>query len=186
MEAIDLGLSVRWASCNIGTSNPFECGDYFAFGETVSKDSFTKENYSSDIAVESFSNDIGLKRLISINDVANRLIGNKWRIPTRHDVIELIENCDIDIFKLNGILGIKVTGRNGNSIFLPKTRRMVENKLVEESLILDYWLSTLRTNSNIVNTSNIADAMGGDFGCLKLMISYGVYFGKCIRPVMEY
>jgi hypothetical protein len=44
-EAVDLGLSVKWATCNIGASKPEEYGDYFAFGETESKDEYTEENY---------------------------------------------------------------------------------------------------------------------------------------------
>lgn len=44
-EAVDLGLSVKWATCNIGASNPEEYGDYFAFGETEPKDEYTEENY---------------------------------------------------------------------------------------------------------------------------------------------
>lgn len=32
-ECVDLGLSVKWATCNVGASSPGEYGDLFTFGE---------------------------------------------------------------------------------------------------------------------------------------------------------
>lgn len=184
MGAIDLGLSVKWASCNLGASNPFECGDYFAFGETVSKDSFTKENYSSDIIVHDYNIEFGLKRLQPKDDIAHLILGNNWRIPTRFEIEELIENCHHDISKFNGVYGTKIWSNNGNSIFIPNTGRKVENQILDERRLY-YWLSTIRVDKDCVNMYDSADGFGGDRGWLRSYYSYSVYVGRCIRPVQD-
>ena len=185
MEAIDLGLSVKWASCNIGASNPFECGDFFAFGETESKDIFSKVNYSANIMIGDFINEGGIKQLLPQNDVAQIRYGNKWRVPTRFEIEELIEKCSYDISKINGVYGTQVWSNNGNSVFIPNTGRKIDDKVLDERRLY-YWLSTIRVDANQVNNSDVADGFGGDRGWIRCYFSYSVYVGRCIRPVMDY
>ena len=45
VKLIDLGLSVRWASANVGARSEKEAGTYYAWGELMTKDDFTKKNY---------------------------------------------------------------------------------------------------------------------------------------------
>ena len=184
MEAIDLGLSVKWSSCNLGAISPSESGDFFAFGETGSKDIFLQSNYLNDVQIENFNGDYGIKKLALVSDVANFILGDKWRMPTRYEVQELIENCNCDIGKLDGVFGTQVYAKNGNSIFLPSTGRKVQDELVDERRLY-YWLSTIRNNSGKVSKFDDADGMGGDQGWIKFYNSYRVYVGRCIRPVMD-
>lgn len=130
-EYVDLGLSVKWATCNVGASKPEEYGDYFAWGEVKpkevydwstykwcngSEESLTKYDGYFDIFDISF--DITIELELS-DDVAHTNWGGDWRMPTAEDFIELIGQCTWTRATLNGVKGRKVTGPNGNSIFLP-------------------------------------------------------------------
>ena len=181
MEAIDLGLSVKWASCNIGAVYPSEIGDLFAFGEISSKKIFTNENYSTDIMLEGYCSDVGLKRLTYEYDAAHIILGGKWRMPTRDEVAELIENSNLEMFRVDGVIGTQVWGQNGNSIFIPNEGRKVVNDLFNNGE-LSYWLSTIRIDSNHLSCP---DFMGG-LGFLKVYIGGVGYKGKCIRAVMDF
>ena len=72
-RAVDLGLSVKWAICNIGAENPEDFGDYFAWGETSPKSEYTEENCSTyRVIIEDFSGNPQY-------DVATANWGNGWR-----------------------------------------------------------------------------------------------------------
>lgn len=113
VEAVDLGLSVKWASCNIGASSPESYGDYFAWGEVESKESFTFGN--SRTYGKSFGDISGKKEY----DAAVAIWGHGWRLPTAEEQKELLDNCTWVWTKQNGVNGMVVTAANGNSIFLP-------------------------------------------------------------------
>ena len=113
VEAVDLGLSVKWASCNIGASSPESYGDYFAWGEVESKESFTFGN--SRTYGKSFGDISGKKEY----DAAAAIWGHGWRLPTAEEQKELLDNCTWVWTKQNGVNGMVVTAANGNSIFLP-------------------------------------------------------------------
>ena len=112
---VDLGLSVKWATCNVGASSPEDYGDYYAWGETSTKSSYDEGNcatYGKSIG------DIGG----TSRDVARVKWGSPWRMPTKAEFDELLNtaNCTWEWTTLNGKKGYKVTSRkNGNSIFLP-------------------------------------------------------------------
>lgn len=175
MEAIDLGLSVKWASCNLGAIAPDDIGDFFAWGELVSKISFLESNYTFERSAL-ICTEGNILRLSSEFDTANHLLGGKWRMPTRNEAIELIECCTHDIFNLNGTFGTKVDSPNGNSIFLPSNGRKVGEEIYDGRRLY-YWLST--------SVSEV-DGIGGDRGWLKLYYSYRTFIGRCIRAVQEY
>ena len=111
--AVDLGLSVKWACCNIGASRPEEYGDYYAWGEICVKNEYTKEN---SICYNMSIWDISGNPLY---DAAVAIWGNTWRIPTDDEFTELCEQCEWTWTTYNGVDGMKVTGPNGNYIFLP-------------------------------------------------------------------
>lgn len=117
-EYVDLGLSVKWATCNVGAESPKEYGDYFAWGETETKSNYSEENsktYQKDI------DDIGCTNY----DVAHVKWGGAWRLPTASEFGELIDNCDYEWTTLHGVEGGKFTSRkNGNFIFLPAAGQM--------------------------------------------------------------
>lgn len=130
---VDLGLSVRWAACNVGADSPEEYGDYFAWGEITPKDEYTEEN------VIGIDNDI-----ISITgseeyDAARAIWGAPWQLPTKVQVEELLEKGEWEWTEMNGCRGYKVTGPNGNSIFLPAAGWIQGSSLLEEGSCGSYW-----------------------------------------------
>ncbi len=110
---VDLGLSVKWATCNIGALSPTDYGDYFTWGETKTKTAYTKENTStSGKEMESFAGN-------SSYDAASANWGSSWRMPEKSEIEELVNKCKFT-WTIQGIhFGYVVTGPNGNSIFLP-------------------------------------------------------------------
>ena len=108
-EAVDLGLSVKWASCNIGATTPEAHGNYYSWGETATKARYDDENCTSlDKPWGDITGD-------SSRDAARANWGSSWRLPTLQEAKELIEKCN---WKWTGS-GYTVTGPNGKSIFLP-------------------------------------------------------------------
>lgn len=129
--AVDLGLSVKWANCNVGAMAPEEYGSYFAWAETVSKNSFTLGTYkwldlSSGSGYVKKYNDksaygkVDNKSTLDLEDDAAHVNwGGKWRIPTLAEWQELIARCTWTLETRYGTVGALATGPNGNSIFLP-------------------------------------------------------------------
>ena len=117
---VDLGLSVKWGSCNIGASNPIDFGDYFAWGETETKKVFSWETYNN---LASYTRDEQIAELDINKDVANIKLGGNWRIPSVNDFNELLHHCTWIWTKIKGVAGYKVTskekGFTDNYIFLP-------------------------------------------------------------------
>ena len=112
---VDLGLpsGLKWATCNVGADSPEEYGDYYAWGEVETKSEYTKDNSKTrDKSMSDISGN-------SIYDVAQAKWGGSWRLPTKKEMEELIKECKWKWTTQNGINGYKVTGPNGNSIFLP-------------------------------------------------------------------
>lgn len=112
-EWVDLGLSVKWATCNVGASSPSDYGDYYAWGETMPKSIYTLGDCST------FHVDMGDISADAKYDVGRAKWGGSWRLPTRAEMQELIDYCTWAWTSLGGRKGYKVTGPNGNCIFLP-------------------------------------------------------------------
>lgn len=120
-QVVDLGLSVYWASCNLGAEKPEEYGDYYAWGETKTKNSFLQSNYSFyDTNKDEYIN-IGNDICGTQYDPVRVNLGTDWRMPTNDEIIELINNCTWEWGQINNVNGYIVIGKNGNSIFLPST-----------------------------------------------------------------
>ena len=122
-EAVDLGLSVKWANCNVGAKSPEEYGDYFAWGETKTKSSYTKKNSITRGLSNSKLKSRGIigsdGNLTAAYDAATANLGGGWRMPTLDEMKELCKNCSWSLTTQNDVKGYKITGPNGNSIFLP-------------------------------------------------------------------
>ena len=125
-EYIDLGLSVKWATCNIGANSPEESGDYFAWGEINTKDAYIENNYKWKETVKGWMGikqhrmkDLGCIAGNPSYDAANANWGGTWRVPTYTEFKELIQKCTWTITARGSINGFLVTGPNGNRIFLP-------------------------------------------------------------------
>ena len=136
--AVDLGLDVFWASCNIGASHEYEYGSYYAWGEINTKSSYSITNYrwwkyndtTEDVIITKYNpTDLkggpvdNLTQLLLEDDVANYKLKGNWRIPTRDECQELINNCTYSVTTVNGKKGLKFTskieGFVDRSIFFP-------------------------------------------------------------------
>jgi len=132
---VDLGLSVRWASCNVGALFPEDYGNYYAWGETETKKEYTEENSLTyglsmpELQAQGIIDSEG--NLTSSHDAATANWGSGWRMPTMEECQELVDSCTWTWTDNNNVKGYKVTGPNGNSIFLPAT-----------GYIGYYWCST--------------------------------------------
>lgn len=135
-EYVDLGLSVKWATLNVGAEKPSDYGDYFAWGEVDTKSEYTEDNgltrgkHFSDISGDSQF------------DAARAIWGGTWRLPTKEEFEELKDKCKIYWTTQNNRKGYKVTGPNGNSIFFPVPGYIVGkdfDEVEDEGL---YWSST--------------------------------------------
>ena len=132
-EYVDLGLSVKWATCNVGASSPEDYGDYYAWGETKTKASYDEDNCET---LWKKIGDIGG----TARDVARVKWGGSWRLPTRAEFRELEDNCDYEWTTLNGVWGGKFTSRkNGNSVFFPAAGWRDGTSLYDASGDGRYW-----------------------------------------------
>lgn len=144
-EYVDLGLSVKWATCNVGASLPSDFGDHYAWGETSTKRSYTEDNYKY------YKNGrhiyIGSNISGTQYDAARVNWGGTWRMPTFEEIRELLDKCTWERITLNEHKGYRVTGPNGKSIFLPDTHHTFN---IDDSYIGAgrYWSATIIPDSN--------------------------------------
>ena len=159
-EYVDLGLpsGTLWATCNVGASAPEEYGDYFAWGETETKDNYTWNYYkwcdSNTITLTKYCNDSDYgyngfvddkTELDPEDDAAYVNWGSSWRMPTYDQLQELIDNCTWTWTTLNGVDGYLVTGSNENNMFLPTSGYRYDSSLNFAGSVGDYWSRTLET-----------------------------------------
>ena len=112
-ECVDLGLSVKWAMCNLGAETPYAEGSPYCWGETKPRTS--SKSYQGTYAYKEKPQVLPMS-----NDAANANWGGKWRMPTMTEMDELLKNCTITSSKTTGKFGIYVTSKiNGNKIFIP-------------------------------------------------------------------
>ena len=136
IKAVDLGLSVRWASANLGARTETENGYYIAWGELNPKEGhydwesykLCNEVYEGDRDFSKFSKYVtdsrwgevdGKSRLDLEDDAAHEFMGGDWRMPTPEEFQELVDNCSFENVLLNGRTVMKATGPNGNCIYFP-------------------------------------------------------------------
>ena len=139
--AVDLGLpsGTLWADRNIGADSPEDCGDYFAWGETEPKTTYnwstykwckgrygTLTKYCTDLASGTVDNKMTLE---PEDDAATTNWGEAWCMPTYEQIIELDDECTWTEITQNGVNGFKLTGPNGNSIFIPAAGIRSNDKL---------------------------------------------------------
>ena len=154
-EWVDLGLSVRWATCNVGASSPSDYGNYYAWGETKTKSSYTEGNSKTYNVV-----------MPDISDAATANWGE-------------IDKCDWQWTTQGGHNGYKVTGPNGNSIFLPAAGRRYGTSLINAGGNGSYWSST-------PNGSNTLSAYGLYFSSGYHFVDWSNRFGgQSVRPVSD-
>lgn len=146
-EYVDLGLSVKWARYNVGASKPEKYGSYFGFGDPSGNNVKSYEAQSWGGYYESVS--FGSSISGTSYDSARYKWGNKWRMPTLSEVTELINNCNVDTYSLNGVSGlILVSKKNGKSIFLPAAGGKDEGSVSRAGKDGYYWTGDVQNFSN--------------------------------------
>ena len=187
---VDLGLSVKWATCNVGASKPEDYGDYYAWGETTTKSDYSWKTYKwckgTDDTMTKYCTDSDYgtvdnrTTLTSSDDVATVKWGSKWRMPTKEEMKELDEDCTWTWTTQNGVRGMKVKGPNGNSIFLPAAGYRYGTDLNGRGSDGHYWSATLNENS-----SDDAYYLFFNDGYYYWVSWFFRYYGHTVRPVTE-
>lgn len=171
-DAIDLGLSVKWASCNLGASSPTEKGEYYAWGETDPKKTYTQSNYAYYNTSTTEYTHLGTDISKTQYDAATVNLGKDWRMPTETEFKELRDKCIWTWSQMNGVNGYIIKGKNGNTIFMPEAGGSAG--------YLKYWTSTLASSgSNAINLY----AWSEGYGTTYLGSITSRYHGLPIRPV---
>ncbi|MCD8304734.1 MAG: DUF1566 domain-containing protein [Prevotellaceae bacterium] len=147
-EYVDLGLSVKWATCNVGASSPEGYGNYYAWGETSTKSSYDEDNCKTyNVSMGSIAGDPSY-------DAARSNWGGTWRLPTANERDELINKCQRTWTTVGGHAGYKVTGPSGNSIFLPAAGYRYRKSLGRTGDHGNYW-SAAPDESNTQNAYSL-------------------------------
>ena len=178
-EWVDLGLSVKWATCNVGATKPEEHGDYFAWGEVEPKEDYAWNTYKHSEGSKLIKYTGSDKTVLGLEDDAAAVNwGGAWRIPTIAELDELKNNCTWNWTTQNGVNGYRVIGPNGNSIFLPITGFMYGKDLTDDEWGF-YW-SNAYGNGAMSNASSmffISNIIEWNHGARR--------YGQPVRPVCQ-
>ena len=161
-EAIDLGLpsGIKWATCNVGANSPEEYGGYYAWGETEEKSNYNydwstykwcngSENTMTKYCTDSDDGTVDNKTVLDPeDDVAHVKWGGSWRMPTKKEQDELHYKCTWTWTAQNGVKGYRVTGPNGNSIFLPAAGYRNGIAVCDRGYCGFCWSSSLYSNDS--------------------------------------
>ena len=160
-EAVDLGLpsGTLWAACNVGANAPEEYGDYYAWGETETKASFKRDEYSlikpgqeNVMPIRRAFIDLGKDLAGTKYDIATQKLGDGWQMPSITQAQELEQYCTWEWTSINGTNGYKVVSKkNGNSIFFPAAGSKASQRTSNMNLYGLYWLSTMYSASDAYN-----------------------------------
>ena len=190
-EAIDLGLpsGTKWANMNVGASSPEDYGGYYAWGEIEEKSNYDWSTYkwcngSYDTLTKycrssSYGTVDNKTVLDPEDDVAHVKWGGTWRMPTLAEQKELLNKCTWNWTTQNGVNGYKVTGPNGNSIFLPAAGYRDGTAAYGRGGHGYYWSSSL--SSYYCNLACYLYFLSGNHGWNY----YYRYSGLSVRPVSE-
>ena len=184
-QMVDLGLSVKWAGWNVGASSPEDYGGYYAWGELYEKSDYSYYTYqyfqqkTDDPWDDENWMFIGNNISGTQYDVARAQWGGSWRMPTIAECLELIDKCAWTWTTYNGVAGQKVTGPNGNSIFLPAAGARGGTSVNGQGSDGYYWSGTL------------GEGYSTDANCLGFRSWYAYWnynsrnIGFSVRPVSE-
>ena len=191
-EYVDLGLpsGLKWAKYNVGADVPEAYGSYIAWGETNAKDDYSWATYkyydsSFNTITKYCSNErygaVDSKEALEVkDDAANVNWGRTWRMPTAAEFDELYQVCTWEWTSINDVPGYKVTGPNGNEIFLPAAGYKNATNVLNKNGAGYYWSSTLLSKSN-----GRACYMIFDKESRKNDDYSRRYSGRSVRPVFE-
>ena len=152
-EYVDLGLpsGTLWATRNVGASNPEDYGDYFAWGETQPKESYSWKTYKwcdgDEWSINKYDPtafwDHDELELEPADDAATVNWGQSWHIPSQGQFEELCNSCTWQFTQRNGVDGSLATGPNGNTLFFPAAGYRSNSSLSRAGTSGFYWSSTV-------------------------------------------
>ena len=195
--AVDLGLSVKWASVNLGASSPEDYGDFYSWGETEAKENYSWSTYlfgkndsgpftkyNTDASCGMVDGRTILETGDNGDDAASKKLGDNWRIPTFFEWMELRKNCTWTWTRRRKVPGMLITsnkeGYTDKWIFLPAAGYQIDDtgSYYKESTG-NYWSSTL-------NSGNPSRGLSVKFSSGSVLgSSFDRYYGLSIRPVCE-
>lgn len=178
---VDLGLpsGTLWATTNVGADNSWEAGDYYAWGETQEKSTYTWANYlwaTPDTTITRYAQ--SGSSLWLVDDVANMQWGGLWRVPTIAQWQELVNYCRWSWALVNGQYGYRVTA-NGTGIFLPSAGYWRDGNLYEENLTGFYWARDVFPADSLMAYGFYMDNYDHFWGYRYR------YTGRSVRPTLQ-
>ena len=181
--AVDLGLSVKWSQINVGAVSVEDWGEHYAWGETESKSYFSWSSYDlcngTESTITKYNSHDGKTILEPSDDAATVVMGRNWRTPTLTEMEELVNRCKWTQETLNGVKGMRVTGPNGNSIFLPFGGEMSEDVLHHSDTTGYYYVSNLSSDGEKYAPALVC------YGNKQEFVPHARFFGLSIRPVFS-
>ena len=190
---VDLGLpsGTLWATCNVGATTPEGYGNYYAWGETTTKSTYNWSTYrycnGSESTITKYCNNSNygnngftdyLTTLQLSDDAARANWGGDWRMPTKAEWEELMNNTTETWTTQNGVYGRRFTASNGNSLFLPAAGCRHDGSLSGAGSYGNYWSNSLDTGSPYYAWYLYFNS--GD----SHMTSYYRYYGRSVRAVL--
>ena len=188
-ECVDLGLpsGTLWATCNVGATTPEGYGNYYAWGETSAKEAYYWSTYfdtnDGGSTFTKYKNEGGKTVLDPEDDAAHVNWGGNWRMPTKAEWQELLDNCTWTWTTQNGIIGYKVTsnkaGYTDKFIFLPAAGDRYGSGLYSVGSYGYYWSSSLYEvysyNAWYLYFNSDGHGLDNDYRCS----------GPSVRPVLQ-
>ena len=200
-KAVDMGDGLKWARSNVGACSSEEYGDYFAWGETKSKDTYSWDNYKwcqgtsttltkytshSEFTAPGYGPDGQTRLNISADDAARNNWGSTWRMPSKEEFEWLEQNSIVMHAVVNHVAGVKFISRvNGNSLFFPYAGEMKGSTQSQMDVMTSVWTAS-RPGANFLN-----DDCGYVWRFNKNgNADYGIsvsrrYVGRSVRAVTE-
>lgn len=171
--AVDLGLSVKWASCNVGANSPEEYGNYYGWGDPTGQDIYSNEpEIEKECRFPKRDDDAPPVSIVNSNfDIVKQNWGGKWRMPTKKEIEELIDNCKVEHLEfINGVKCAKLVGPNGNFIYLPFAglKKGSDGVFAKNSIYL--WSGDLDTIEDFWFTQQYPVSITHSYGAVMLSI----------------
>ena len=190
VEYVDLGLSVNWATMNVGAESETDYGTYFAWGEVqgyTSQIDFEKNEYSWDTYkwgteenLTKYNTTDSKTVLDAEDDAVIQNWGGNWRMPTKEEIEELVENTDVEWTAINNVYGRKFMKKTDHSIyiFLPAAGVFATQGVQDQGVHSLYWASLRQTEH-----PNWAWVLYGSNSWVNIGTQYGRYPGRPVRAV---
>lgn len=180
INAVDLGLSVLWADCNVGGDSESPIGGLYGWadptGEKTSQNIKDYLEFAGGLYIKTPQNISGTQY-----DIATAKWGQGWRMPSKEDWKELIEKCKWTKEKAFHVYGYRVEGPNGNSIFLPNTGLRFGESISNTDAGY-YWTSEIAEGDSVCACYYYFD--GDKHNDIVSTRNY-VYSGRAVRPIRE-